>query len=80
MSDICRAYNAFDSLIDSSVAAPIIITQNSFVDVQSDTYWSSTELEDTPLGAWGTTALFNGCVVDTYKSFNLNVWPVRDGQ
>lgn len=78
MSDICPAVNAIDSLIDSSVAAPRINTPNPFVGVRSDIYWSGTELEE-PGGAWGAF-LSNGSVVDTDKSFNFNVWPVRVGQ
>jgi hypothetical protein len=64
------------SLVDRSKGYPALPTGHPFINVWSDTYWSSTTDANFTDEAW----LFytgKGSVWSTYKSGSLWVWPVR---
>ncbi|KJU82724.1 secreted protein containing DUF1566 [Candidatus Magnetobacterium bavaricum] len=70
--------NELSSLIDHGASAPALQYSHPFVNVQSDSYWSSTTHYNTP-SAW-LVSMGDGYVYGSGKSSNHYVWPVRAGQ
>jgi hypothetical protein len=56
----------------------LLLGPSSFSGVVSQSYWSSTTLETTPIGAW-FMFIDTGQVVNTVKDNSLPFWPVRGG-
>ena len=68
------------SLVDTTQNNPALPSGHPFVNVQSDNYWSSTELAGSPDRAF-SVVLSSGGVGGSSKSNNESyVWPVRGGQ
>ena len=67
------------SLIDFGQHAPALPSGHPFVNVQSDSYWSSSTDANSLYYAW-SVYMSNGIVDLDYKSVDDYVWPVRGGQ
>lgn len=64
------------SLIDYTQVNPALSVGHPFTNVQSDYYWSSTTIADSPYYAW-IVAMWSGYVFYDVKSYDFYVWPVR---
>jgi hypothetical protein len=53
-------------------------TPRDFINVQWQSYWTSTVYTDSTLCAWFVN-LYGGTVYFDYKTAYNNVWPVRSG-
>ena len=68
------------SLTDFSRYNPALPSGHSFLNVQSDYYWSSSTSFTYGPGLALIVDMWNGGMYDRYKTNGNNVWPVRSGQ